>query len=166
MTSSKSMACWPEEATLTIRASAEATSRARRRTEPVAQQRREQEARQVVDGEAQLVAVGALLASLGEADARVVDEHVEAVGHLVGQRAPGAQRRQVADDEPHVAGPVEQVGERLAATLLAARMGDDGGALARQACGQRPAEAVRGAGDQDRAHGGSRLPRPYHDGSQ
>jgi hypothetical protein len=84
MTSSKSIACCPADATLTIRAGADAASRS-------AQQRGEQEARQVVDGEAQLVAVLALGAPPGDADAGVVDEDVEAVGHLVGQRAHGAQ---------------------------------------------------------------------------
>ena len=88
----------------------------------------------------------------GEADAGVVDQHVEAVGHLVGERAHRIQRSQVADHEPHVAGSVEQPAERLAAPLLAAGVGEDRGPFTGEAGGQCPPEAVGGSGDEDRVH--------------
>jgi hypothetical protein len=50
----------------------------------------------------------------------------------------------------HVALAVEQIAERFAPTLLAARVGEDGDALPGQARGECATEAVGRAGDEDR----------------
>jgi hypothetical protein len=129
---------------------------ARRRggDEAVAQQRREQEAGEVVDREAQLVAIGALRAAIGVrcADARVVDENVETVRDLLGEGAHRVERGEVAGHEAYVAGTVEQIADRLPRALLGAGMSEDRGSIAGQARGERPAEAVGGSGDEDGGH--------------
>ena len=92
--SSGSRASWPAEATWTMRAGA-------LKTEQRDQPRRETVRREVVDGEPELDAVGALLtrrAGRAEADACVVDQHVQGVvpgDQLVGEPVHLAQLGEV-----------------------------------------------------------------------
>jgi hypothetical protein len=116
------------------------------------QAQREREAREVVDREAQLVAVAALLArALVRAagpDPRVADQHVQLVGrvgHLVGQLPDLVERGEVGAE-----GLAADLGEplRVAAVAQHAR------AVGLEALGYGAPEAVRRAGDQDRrSHG-------------
>ena len=88
ITSSKSIAAWPSEETLTIRLPG-----------VFAQQRqqleRDQEVGEVVDGEVELVAVGAGLALVG-GDAGVVDEDVEVA--VLGRDLRASVRASASED--------------------------------------------------------------------
>ena len=98
MTSSKSIACCPAEATLTMRAGALLAQQPQ-------QQPRQQEACQIVDGEAQLVSVRAHLPPRPGAaapDAGVVDQQIEAVDlvrHARREAPHFGKRGEVGGDE-------------------------------------------------------------------
>src|SRR5262249_5224307 len=115
----------------------------------------EQESGEVVDGEAQLVAVLAHLSSTGRAagaDAGIVDENVEPVAFLAdgagetthtGERGktPGKEARRAA------VGGANFVEQLLAARAIAA-MDQDARALIGQPTRDEPPHAVRRSGDQ------------------
>ena len=148
MTSSKSRAIWPAEATFTIRAGAEAGAG---RAGP-----RQREAGEVVDREAQLEAVVALhprAAAGARTDPGVVDQHVEAPvprAHVGGQRADLRERGEVGGDEREAA-VARTRSSASAPARLVARVEEHGRALRAQPRGEREAEAVGRAGDEDRA---------------
>jgi hypothetical protein len=121
--------------------------RAQQRQQPAGQR----VAGEVVDREAQLEAVRALHpgagARIGEADARVGDEHMQPLDTLLhrrGQRRHLGQRCEVGAERPHA---VELPGQR-GEPLLAAAVGEHGPALAVGAQRERAAEPIGGAGDQ------------------
>src|SRR3954454_13746452 len=119
----------------------------------------EQEAREVVDREAQLGAVGALLTArtvAGRADAGIVDQQLQPIGllrHRLGEPPHLGERPEVGPQEGGLAaGALDLAHERIAA-LLAAAMGQQPPALRAETLGDDAADAVGRTGDQRRLHG-------------
>ena len=117
-------------------------------------------AREVVDGEAQLVALGAglapgaLPASPPHADPGVADEHVEAVGlalHRHGEASDLPQVGEVGAQEAQAGArrALTQLLEGLRAALRAAPVQQQPRARGRELAGQGTPEAVGGPGDED-----------------
>jgi hypothetical protein len=125
------------------------------------QQRQEQRGQQkpgeVIDREAQLEPVGALLASAaGRADAGVVDQDVEPVGRVPyggGKPAHLGQARQIGPEECRRASRFLDLGDHPGASLGVAAMHQDARPGAPEAAGDNPADAVGRAGDERRLSG-------------
>jgi hypothetical protein len=140
----------------------------RRRPQQREQLQGEQEPGEVVHGEPQLVPVGAGAAivpvRLAAANARVAHEHVEPVGclaHVGGEPAHLGQLGQVGQDRAGTVRPpgtADFIGGAVEPSLVPA-VQDQGGPVGGEPLGQGPAQAVGGAGDEDRWAGRScRLP--------
>src|SRR6202453_5229147 len=118
------------------------------------QQPCQQEAREIIDCEAQFEAVGAEFA-LGAtgADPGIVDERVEAVAiapHRIGERANLGQRGEVSGQEARLASLLrDALNHRLAAGPIAA-VDDDAPALRGQALSDIAADAIGRAGNESR----------------
>ena len=108
---------------------------------------REQIAGEVVDLEAQLEAVLALLAAVAEAEAGVVDEHVDR-RQLLREGAHLLEHGEVRQEQVVRAGVVQ----RLLAALRVTAVDQDGVAGLYQLARERPAEAVGRAGHEDGGH--------------
>ena len=128
------------------------------------QQTRQQEAREIVDGEAQLEAVGAEFAPrAAHADPGVVDEDVEAVAiapHRLGERADPGERGEIGGEKARLAAlGRDSPGHGLAARPVAA-VDDDAPALRGHALGDQAPDAVGRTGDENRL-GLRRRGRPF-----
>src|SRR5215207_1596266 len=121
----------------------------------------EQEPGQIVDGEAELIAVAALLAppALREAGANagVADQHVQLLMgllDLVGERTHLAKVRQIGEMERDavVARFGADLSDRALATFTASPVDEHGRALSCQLSGDAASEAIGRAGHEDGGH--------------
>ena len=118
------------------------------------EQARQEKAREIVDGEAQLAAVGADLARVaGPADPGVVDENVEAVRLAldnVRELAHLAERSQIGLKEPRLAALSPDLGDDRLAAPSVASVDEHARALRSEPKGEPAPDAVGRAGDEDR----------------